>query len=121
MTNKSFLLAVAAACVAMVGISSAEAARKQVAMAAVTGLAASHDLRVERGRLCFSDHFHYGSSAGQANRKLAEREAVSSWASFVDFEYGGTWTSYAKASSKQMDCSKSGSSWSCSVSARPCR
>ena len=42
--------------------------RQQIAVqraAAVSGLAASHDLRREGNRLCFLDHYHYGSSAGQ--------------------------------------------------------
>ncbi len=87
----------------------------------VTGLAAAHDLRMEKGRLCFTDHYHYGSSAGIGNRKSAEASAISSWASFVDFEYGGTWANFSRASSKDMKCAQSTSGWSCDLSARPCR
>ncbi len=90
-------------------------------VAAVTGLAAAHDLRSERGRLCFSDHYHYGSSSGISNRKKAEYEAVVSWSSFVDFEYGNTWANFSKASAKDMNCTQSASGWSCDLSARPCR
>ncbi|PPC82432.1 MAG: hypothetical protein CTY31_13010 [Hyphomicrobium sp.] len=87
---------------------------------AITGLAASHDIKREGSRLCFSDHYHYGSSAGLANKKKAEAEAISSWASFVDFEYGPTWANFKKASSKGMNCSQSTSGWGCELSARPC-
>jgi hypothetical protein len=87
----------------------------------VDGLAAMHDIRRERGFQCFSDHFHYGSSSGQANKKAAERAAIISWADFVNFEYGSTWTNYRKAGSKSMKCSQSSSGWECNVSARPCR
>ncbi|MEQ1651765.1 MAG: hypothetical protein ABL897_04695, partial [Hyphomicrobium sp.] len=89
--------------------------------AAVTGLAASHDLRREGNRLCFSDHFHYGTSIGQPNVRAAQAAAARSWADFVNFEYGGEWDNYGRSSSKDMQCSQSGAGWGCSVSARPCR
>ena len=89
--------------------------------AAVTGLAASHELRREGNRLCFADHYHYGSSAGQPNARAAQMAAAGSWSDFVDFEYGGEWASYARAAGKDMKCSQSGSGWSCDASARPCR
>ena len=95
--------------------------RVVVAATAVTGLAAAHNLRRESGRLCFSDHFHYGSSAGKSSMKAAQAAAVASWADFVDFEYDGSWTSFARASNKEVKCSQSGGSWSCDASARPCR
>ena len=87
----------------------------------VSGLAASHDMRREGGRLCFADHFHYGSSAGQSSRKSAQVAAVGSWASFVDFEYGPTWANFSKSSSKDVKCSTSPSGWGCEINARPCR
>ncbi len=87
----------------------------------VDGLAASHDMRREGGRVCFSDHTHFGSSSGMPTLAAAQREAAVSWASFVDFEYGGTWASYAKASGKDMKCSQSGGGWGCDLGARPCR
>jgi hypothetical protein len=95
---------------------------RQVAIAApVDGLAASHDMRREGGRLCFSDHFHYGSSAGLPSQQAAQVAAAKSWSSFVDFEYGSTWANYGKASSKEMKCSQGGGSWGCDLGARPCR
>jgi hypothetical protein len=89
--------------------------------AAVTGLAASHDLRREGGRLCFSDHSHYGSSMGQSNERLAQAAAVNAWAEFVDLEYGGAWAHFASASGKDMKCSQSSAGWGCELTARPCR
>lgn len=93
------------------------------AQAQETGLAeALHDLRMEGGRLCMSDHFHYGSSNGGANRKSAETEAIRSWADFTAFEYGNAWADYRIAASKTMKCSGgAGTSWSCSVEARACK
>ncbi len=88
---------------------------------AVDGLAASHTMSHEGGRLCFGDHFHYGSSAGLPSQRAAQASAISSWSSFVDFEYGSTWANYSRASSKEMKCSQSGGSWACDLGARPCR
>ena len=31
-----------------------------------------HDQRRERGVICFTDHFHYGSSAGQPTKRAAQ-------------------------------------------------
>ena len=82
-----------------------------------------HDQRRERGVICFTDHFHYGSSSGLATKRAAEVAAIRSWADFVDFEYGGAWTSWAKSGSKSVKCSRAGAGgpWSCDVSSRPCR
>ena len=98
--------------------------RKQYAVqrvAAVTGLAASHDLRREGNRLCFSEHTHYGSSVGQPNQKVAQIAAIRAWSDFVDLEYGGTWSSFARASCKDLKCSPSNGGWGCDLAARPCR
>jgi hypothetical protein len=95
--------------------------RTVVAAAAVSGLAASHSMRREGNRLCFADHYHYGSSSGQQSMKAAQAAAVASWADFVDFEYDSSWTSFARASSKEVKCSQGTSGWGCDASARPCR
>lgn len=81
---------------------------------------AMHTARIERGYVCYSDHWHYGAGSGD-NRKAAERAAVSSWSSFVDLEYGSAWAIFAKAGSKKMSCSQGSGKWECSVEARPCR
>lgn len=99
-------------------------ARRHVAVqraAAVTGLAASHDMRREGGRLCFADHAHYGSSQGLRNERQAQAEAAKSWSDFVYFEYGGEWSSFNAASGKDMKCTQSGAGWGCDLAARPCR
>lgn len=93
-----------------------------IATAQETGLAESlHQLRAESGRTCMSEHFHYGSSSGQANRKAAEAEAIKSWASFTEFEYGRSWADFRIAGSRGMSCSQSGGGWGCNVEARPCK
>ncbi len=92
-----------------------------VAMADETGFASSHDWRKERGMNCFVDHFHYGSSTTQPTRAKAERDAINSWSSFTDFEYGSNWARYGKAGSKKMTCKQGGGGWECNVEARPCR
>lgn len=92
------------------------------ALADDTGLAqALHDVRVEGGKLCMSGHFHYGSSSGMPNRKAAEADAIKSWANFTQFEYGSDWADYRLAAGRTMSCSPSGSNWSCSLEARPCK
>jgi hypothetical protein len=86
-----------------------------------TGLSGMHDQRVEGGRVCMSDHFHYGSSSGQRSRRAAETAAMQSWADFTVLEYGSPWGSARTAASRGMKCSQSGSGWSCDFEARPCR
>jgi len=92
-------------------------------MADETGLAAMHDQRRERGRICFVDHYHYGSSAGQPSKRAAIVMAVKSWAGFTDFEYGSLWAHWGRAASKKVKCGQTGigGPWSCDISARPCR
>jgi hypothetical protein len=85
------------------------------------GLADLHEQKREGDRMCMSEHFHHGSSAGQSSQKEAEAEAVRSWAGFVIFEYGASWGDYGIAASKTMQCSASGTGWACDVDARPCK
>jgi len=85
-----------------------------------TGLASMHDMRREGGRLCFTDHYHYGNGNG-STKAAAQRDAIASWAGFTDFEYGSDWARYSRAAGKRMSCSGSGGSYSCQVEARPCR
>ena len=84
-----------------------------------TGLADLHDLRREKGKLCMTDHWHYGNGTGSTH-KIAQAAAVSSWASFVDLEYGSDWARSSKAGSRKVSCSQ-GSEWTCQVEARPCK
>jgi hypothetical protein len=85
-----------------------------------TGFAYIHDLRKEGGRTCFTDHYHYGSGSG-ATKAAAQKDAIGSWVSFTDFEYGSDWARFAKAASKSVSCSGSGGSFSCQIEARPCK
>jgi len=91
------------------------------ALADETGLADVHTMRREGAQLCFLDHFHYGSSAGQASERAAKAVAVRSWSGFVDLEYGSDWAHYGRAHSKSLKCENSTSGWSCFIEARPCK
>lgn len=85
-----------------------------------TGLAYSHDLRKEGGRLCMSDHYHSGSANGRT-KAIAQAVAARSWADFTNFEYGTAWARWSLASSKSVRFTKAESGWEASVDARPCR
>lgn len=89
--------------------------------AAAQGLEWLHSQRAEGNKVCFSDHFHSGTSSGQPTRQAAEREAVASWAGFTAFEYGDRWGRWSLAGSKRVNCSQSSGSWGCELEARPCR
>lgn len=85
-----------------------------------SGLAYSHDMRKEKGRTCFSDHYHQGGGSG-GTRKAAEIDAIKSWSSFTDFEYGSVWARFSKAAGKGMSCTQVSTGWDCQVEARPCK
>ncbi|MDX2308312.1 MAG: hypothetical protein NW216_08755 [Hyphomicrobium sp.] len=91
-----------------------------VAMADDSGMASIHDLRREGGRICMSDHWHYGNGTG-GSRKSAEADAIGSWSSFTAMEYGSDWARFKRAASRKVACSPSSSGFDCSVEARPCR
>lgn len=90
------------------------------AFANETGFASMHSQARVGGKLCMTDHWHYGNGSG-ANQKAAQREAIASWQSFTDFEYGRVWASFQNAAGRAVACSKGGASVSCQVEARPCR
>lgn len=90
------------------------------AQAQSTGLDALHDKVRVGGRVCMADHFHDGSGSGRT-RAAAQRAAIAAWVDFTAWEYGNRWGSFGAAVSKSMSCSGGGGSFSCSVSARPCR
>ncbi|MEQ1719036.1 MAG: hypothetical protein ABL907_24130 [Hyphomicrobium sp.] len=127
MTLAKFMMLGMAAFVAAAGFAGdADAAKKRrlVRQAPAAGASVSglwHDARVERGFICYTDHFHYGSSGNQPSRRAAEAAAINSWSSFVDLEYGGAWSRFAKAGSKRMTCTQGSGGWDCSVEARPCK
>jgi hypothetical protein len=86
-----------------------------------TGFADIHSHRREGGRMCFDDHWHYGGSTAQPNKKMAMAEAIKSWVGFVDLEYGSTWANYQKSAGRKVKCEQGASGWSCDIEARPCR
>ena len=85
-----------------------------------TGFAYMHDLRKEGGRTCFTDHYHYGSGSG-ATKAAAQKDAIGSWASFTDFEYGSDWARFTRAASKGISCTKGSGGFDCQIQARPCK
>lgn len=129
MTHSKIILMISAAIAVAALTSEADAAKRRVAKRVVLAPAAAakvladapHDARFERGYVCFTDHFHYGSSGGKVSRAAAQASAISSWSSFVDFEYGGAWASFSKAGSKKVSCTAGSGGWECSAEARPCK
>jgi hypothetical protein len=85
-----------------------------------TGFASMHTQARVKGKLCMTEHYHYGSGSG-STKALAQRDAIGSWQSFTDFEYGSVWARFNNAEAKKVSCSQSGGSFSCQVEARPCR
>lgn len=85
-----------------------------------TGLAYSHDLRKEGGRLCMSDHYHSGSGEGRS-KNAARSAAIRSWADFTNFEYGSAWARFSAAASSSTRYTKADPGWSANIEARPCR
>jgi hypothetical protein len=85
-----------------------------------TGLAYSHTLRKERGKLCMADHWHSGSGEGRS-KAAARTAAIRSWVGFTNFEYGTVWARFSRAASQTTRYTKAASGWSASVEARPCR
>jgi hypothetical protein len=102
-------------------VAAALAALAVPALADETGLHVTHELRREGGRLCFADHWHYGSGSGPS-KKVAQAQAISSWSSFVDLEYGSDWARFSRAAQKAINCSPAGGgAVDCQIDARPCK
>lgn len=90
------------------------------ALADDTGFASMHNQARVGGKMCMTDHWHYGNGNGNT-KAAAQRDAIGSWQSFTDFEYGSDWARFSKAVAKRISCSQSGGGFSCQVEARPCR
>lgn len=112
MRARSFLVAATSAILVVSAVA---------AYADQTGMSDMHEQRRVGGKRCFTDHYHQGASAGERSRGRAMAAAITSWREFTAFEYGTDWANYAKAAGKQVSCSNSGGSWSCSLDALPCR
>ena len=90
------------------------------AMADQTGFASMHDQVRVGGKMCMTDHYHYGNGNGR-NKAAAQKDAIASWSSFTDFEYGSDWARFSKAVGKRISCSQASTGVECQVEARPCR
>ena len=89
-------------------------------LAGETGLAYSHTLRKEGGRLCMADHYHSGSGVGRT-KEGARTAAIRSWIDFTDFEYGSSWARFSAARSASTRYTKEDKGWGAYVEGRPCR
>lgn len=90
------------------------------AVASETGFASIHAWRKVGKKSCLVDHQHAGSGSGQT-LKAAQAQAIQSWSSFTDFEYGSSWGSFAIAIEKNMRCAPASGSFQCDLLATPCR
>ena len=84
---------------------------------AMTGL---HEKRVEGGRWCMADHPHFGNGSGPT-QKAAQAAAIKDWNEFTAWEYGIPWGNFNNAGSRRVGCTGGVGSFTCEVSARPCR
>ena len=90
------------------------------AFAQETGLSGLHAQARVGGKICMTEHEHYGEGT-MPTRPGAQQAAVRAWVSFTAFEYGDPWGSYASAVGKRMDCAQSSGKWECKTWARPCK
>jgi len=111
-------VAAVAAVAAMTGLPANAAAKKKVV---IDGMAAMHGIVKVGNRICFDEHYHYGSSAGQPTKAAAQKAAVDSWFQLVDLEYGSDWGNFNKSINKKVSCSQSTGGWGCDVESVPCR
>lgn len=91
-----------------------------IAVADQTGMAGMHEWRKERGRWCFTNHYHSGSSGIKSSKRLAQRAALKSWWEYTAGEYGSDWANFRKSASQKKTCSRRGGGWECMVESRPC-
>lgn len=93
--------------------------------AANAGLDKLHKQRVEGGRVCFIDHWHYKASGAWPSKAEAQAAASKSWSRFTGAEYGPQWGDLRNAAEVGMECGSvaghRGPTWSCNLKARPCR
>lgn len=93
--------------------------------AAQAGLDKLHKQRVEGGRTCMIDHWHYKSSGAWPTKDAAVSAAIKSWNRFTSAEYGAPWGDVRLAAGVSFECAPAsgsrGVSWTCNLKARPCR
>lgn len=91
------------------------------ASAQETGLHKLHKIAPMGGKMCMTEHEHYGESPASSTKNVAMKLAVNKWIQFTADEYGKAWGSYALAVGKKEKCAGSAPNIVCSVTARPCR
>lgn len=85
-----------------------------------SGMAGMHDQQREGGKMCFTDHYHWGNGTGDT-KTSAQKAAIRSWIDFTSLEYGNRWASFANSASKKTSYTKEAKGWSATVESRPCR
>jgi hypothetical protein len=86
-----------------------------------SGMASIHSWRKVGKKTCLVGHQHAGSGSGNS-LKAAQNQAIGSWSSFTDLEYGSSWASFNNAAEKVMRCGPNGGgSYQCDLMATPCR
>ncbi len=90
------------------------------ASASESGMASIHTWRKVGKKTCLVGHQHAGNGSGNS-LKAAQAQAIGSWSSFTDLEYGSSWASFGIAIEKIMKCSPDGSVVQCDLLATPCR
>jgi hypothetical protein len=86
-----------------------------------SGMASIHSWRKVGKKTCLVGHQHAGSGSSNS-LKGAQAQAIGSWASFTDLEYGSSWAIFGNAAEKIMKCGPSGGgSFQCDLLATPCR
>ncbi len=74
-------------------------------------------------KTCKTGHFHNGYSGQVSGSKSnAQKAALSSWASFTQWEYGKAWASWNGADKRNVSCDRLGAkTWHCFATAIPCK
>lgn len=60
-------------------------------------------------------------TATSSQKVKAMADAVDGWTYYTRIEYGAHWADFSHAINGKVKCSQSGSQWSCTAKARPCR
>jgi hypothetical protein len=92
-----------------------------VSDASESGMASIHSWRKVGKKTCLVGHQHAGSGSSHS-LKGAQAQAIQSWASFTDLEYGSSWSQFGNAIDKVVKCGPTGGgSFQCDLLATPCR
>jgi hypothetical protein len=108
------------ACAAAIVVAGGTLVSIPAAQANESGMASIHQWRKVGKKTCLVAHQHAGSGSGQT-LKVAQAQAIGSWASFTDLEYGSSWANFNNAVEKVMRCGPTSGSFQCDLLATPCR